>query len=114
MIDNNSSTLRLYIYFFWSAGCVLYSKIFNVIEYEIYHIPGFMWANLIDLFIKYWYIGFVIPVFCLILGLVLRAKKFVLVEYLPDLLLFYGIMWLMLTSLIWELHNIKYHNLRTE
>ena len=104
---------RSYIYFFWSIGCVVYSKFYSILEYGLYHRRGYVWASLIDWFISYWYIGFILPAVLMATGYLFRTKKSVFIACIPDLLLLHGIFWLVLMYLVWELPNVKTYDLRS-
>lgn len=103
--ENKILAIRIALFAALDLVLVLYSCSFNLAEFGRHELL-LSWRSLpgLPIFIaRYWYIALVIPALCLIFANSLRRRDNLWVRLLPDLLLIYGILWLVFVWYAWGL-----------
>jgi len=103
--DNKILAIRISLFAALDLILVVYSGFFNFVEFGRHDLL-LSWRSLpyLPIFIaKYWYIALVIPALCLIFVNLLRRRDNLWVRLLPDILLVYGILWLVFVQYAWGL-----------
>ena len=103
---------RIIIYTGLDTLLVLYSSVFSSIQTEKHlfatgrPLPGFT-----NGFTQLWWLGLSVP-FLSVAGLIVSKKRrTILMRLLPDLLIAFGVVWLIILNFAWELPSIPFIDL---
>jgi hypothetical protein len=111
-MNEKAHIFRIYLIAIMDIIVVLYSPVFNWIEFTHHRYSGGRpLPGLLNVMIQYWYCGFAIPILSITWLHLIDRRKSLLFTLMPDLLLVYCVLWVVTVNFVWELTKVPFIDL---